>query len=251
MTAILREYPLAATTEIHQFRQTLLRWFARNGRSFPWRHSSARTYVQIVSEVLLQRTQAHRVATVIPEFISKYPSWHCLAKANRFHLRRLIEPLGLWRRRTITLLALAREMNRRHGRFPRAYEEIIELPGIGQYIANAILLFAHRRRFPLIDVNMARVLERNFGPRKLVDIRYDQFLQSLAARVVSKGDPIAVNWAILDLAALLCTSRAPRCSECPLASRCRFGVARLRRDRKGAIPTHQVASIPIDTPSAR
>lgn len=234
MAAISPVSLLPTDAEVHEFRRRLLRWFARNGRSFPWRSTRAGTYVQIVSEVLLQRTQAARVAAFIPAFLSTYPSWRRLAKASRRDLRRLLEPLGLWRRRADSLLALAREMSRRRGRFPKSPEEVGALPGVGQYIGNAILLFAHRQRLPLLDVNMARVLERNFGPRKLVDIRYDPYLQLLSSGVVNENNPVGLNWAILDLAALLCTSRDPRCSQCPLASRCKFGMAKLRHGKNSS-----------------
>ena len=150
-----------------------------------------------------------------PEFVSNYPSWEKLSKAKRNDLRRLV-PLGLWRRRADILVALAKEMVRCRGRFSNTAEKLGLLPGVGQYIANAILLFAHRQRVPLLDVNMARVLERNFGPRKLVDIRYDPYLQSLASRVVANASPRNLNWAILDLAALVCTPRNPKCPQCPL-----------------------------------
>jgi A/G-specific adenine glycosylase len=92
---------------------------------------------------------------------------------------------------------------------------------VGQYVANAVLLFAHGRREPLLDVNVARVLERHFGPRRLADIRYDPYLQALARMVVSSKHPAKVNWALLDLAALICRIRAPLCQECPLSATCR------------------------------
>jgi A/G-specific adenine glycosylase len=114
-------------------------------------------------------------------------------------------------------------MKRRRGRFPAAREELESLPGIGQYIANAILLLCHGQPQPLLDVNMARVLERNFGPRQLVDIRYDPYLQTLANRVISSVDARRLNWAVLDLAAVVCSNGAPRCIECPLAKSCQVG----------------------------
>jgi A/G-specific adenine glycosylase len=142
--------------------------------------------------------------------------------ATERQLQHLLRPLGLWRRKTNVILALSREMSRRHGRFPRSRNEIEELPGIGQYIANAILLFCHAECAPLLDVNMARVLERAFGPRQLADIRYDPYLQNLAMRIVKCDKPAKLNWAILDLAALVCTSKKPNCDLCPVAFQCLY-----------------------------
>lgn len=96
------------------------------------------------------------------------------------------------------------------------------MPGISQYMASAVLLLCHGMPEPLLDVNMARVLERVFGERKLADIRYDSFLQELARSAVAGDDPVPVNWAILDLAATICLQAVPHCYECPLAEMCRF-----------------------------
>lgn len=116
--------------------------------------------------------------------------------------------------------ALAQEMAKRQGRFPRERNEIESLPGIGQYVASAVLLFCHDVPQPLIDVNMARVLERVYKPRRLADIRYDPYLQELARRVVGCDRSKEVNWAILDLAALICVTGQPRCDVCPLSDLC-------------------------------
>ena len=122
---------------------------------------------------------------------------------------------------------LAYEMALRQGRFPLSRVEIESLPGVGQYIANAVMLFCHAASEPLLDVNMARILERYFGPRTLADIRYDPYLQHLSRRVLLGTDALSMNWAILDLAALICTARKPRCDECPLSPGCLYRRAAL------------------------
>jgi len=114
-------------------------------------------------------------------------------------------------------------MTDRNGRFPKDRDAIEALPGIGQYIANAVMLFCHGQSRPLLDVNMARVLERVFGPRKLVDIRHDPYLQELASRVARCKNSAKLNWAILDLGATICLAKNPRCRECPLVSMCLTG----------------------------
>ena len=93
---------------------------------------------------------------------------------------------------------------------------------MGQYVANAILLFRFKEPQPLLDENMARVLERYFGRRKHSDIRRDTYLQTLAKSVVEAGDPVNINWAILDFAALVCARSNPRCCECPIAHSCTY-----------------------------
>ena len=207
---------------IEHFRRVLLEWSAAHGRRFPWRNRSASKYVKIVAEMLLQRTRAETVARFLPEFISHYPSWSQLANAKEEELRDFIRPIGLWRSRAPALIRLATELSRRNGRFPKKRGEIEQLPGVGQYIANSVMLLCHHEPYPLLDANMARVLERNFGCRKLRDIRYDPYLQELARAVVDCTETLALNWAILDFAARVCKTRSPKCSECPLASTCKF-----------------------------
>jgi A/G-specific adenine glycosylase len=208
--------------ELGQVRARLDAWFAVNGRSFPWRKRSATLYEQIVPEVLLQRTRAEAVAAFFPRFKQRYPSWKRLAQATETDLRALLRPLGLWRRRASSLLRLAQIVADNNGRFPMKRSEIESLPAVGQYICNAILLFANRQPEPLLDVNMARVLERCFGPRRLVDIRYDSQLQEVSRLLVSGPRAVEMNWAILDLAAMVCVERLPRCSDCPVRRQCDF-----------------------------
>jgi A/G-specific adenine glycosylase len=121
-------------------------------------------------------------------------------------------------------------MAARRSRFPLSRREIEALPGVGQYIANAILCFCHRKPQPLLDVNMARVVERYFGPRKKADIRYDPYLQELTTHIV-RPDCNRINWAILDFGALVCKSRKPLCSICPLFDNCCFAAKQLSGTR--------------------
>lgn len=212
---------LPSEARIEGFRQRITQWFRAHGRHFPWRNKSATVYQKIIAEILLQRTQAATAARFLPRFLAKYPSWKKLDEESEELLMQYLKPIGLWRQRAAGLKKLAREMEKRGGRFPNQREAIEGLPGIGQYIANAILLFRHGDRQPLLDVNMARLLERYFGPRKLVDIRYDPYLQQLSRKILQKGDPIELNWAILDHAALIC-KKQPRCIQCPLSIECSY-----------------------------
>lgn len=209
-----------------EFRRRLLVWYENNGRNFPWRKKSLSKYKIIISEILLQRTRAETVDSFFNAFIEKYPSWKKLAKAKKSEISEILHPIGLWKRRSSTLKQLAIFMSNRNGRFPRSREEIEAMPGVGQYIANAILLQCHGEAQPLLDVNMARVLERVFGTRKLSDIRYDPYLQGLSLEVVQCKEPKKINWAILDLASSTCLLRNPHCNACPIELIC----LRVRKD---------------------
>ena len=104
---------------------------------------------------------------------------------------------------------------------PHSRNGLEKLPGIGQYIANVILVVLFKKRLPFLDVNMSRVLERFFGPREMADIRYDPFLQALSRKVVNVREALHANWTVLDFAAMICTKKAPKCQLCLLAERCR------------------------------
>ena len=204
------------------FRNKLLRWFETSAREFPWRAVDATPYVQVLTEILVQQTRAENVAATLPSIIRRYPDWQSLASARIVDLERVLRPLGLWRRRARAVKNLSRALSGRGWTWPSEREELESLPAVGQYVASAVRIFVHGQREPLLDTNMARILERYFGPRTLADIRYDPGLQSLARRLVAKEDPRRVNWAVLDFGALVCIARRPRCSICPLRSGCRF-----------------------------
>lgn len=208
------------THKIALFRKALLRWWIHSRREFPWRQARASKYHLIVSEVLLQRTKAENVAAFWPFFAGRFPSWRSLARATTIQIERVLRPIGLSNQRSPRLRALATIMSRRAGQFPMKREEIEKLPGVGQYIASAVLTLCHGTPQPFLDVNMARVLKRFFGPRKLADIRYDPYLQSIGQHVVHHSRGKELNWAILDFAAKVCRAREPDCRNCPISAKC-------------------------------
>lgn len=215
-----RALPPAA--DIAWVRRRLLAWFGKRGRSFPWREEDASIYVQIVTEALLQRTRAETVAAFLPRFLKEFPSWPSLAGAQPRRLQSCLRPIGLWRRRAQSLLSLSQAVVEISDRWPENRSALESMPGVGQYVANAVLLFVHGKPEPLLDTNMARVIERIYGERTMADIRHDPWLQAVSRRLVSCRTPTVVNWAVLDHAALVCTRRSPRCGECPLSPRCRY-----------------------------
>ena len=217
-------YP--GSEEVARFRMDLLSWFDANRRDLYWRADGVSNYVRIVSEVLLQRTQAAVVSNFLPIFVEAFPSWDAIANSSEDKIGELLRPLGLWRRRAVSLLALATEISRRGGAWPRTRAELETIPAVGQYVASAVLIFEHGERAPLLDASMARVLRRYFAilPEK-VDIRYDKLLQATAQIVLEQGDPVALNWAILDFAALQCRKDAAGCDSCAMNGCCkRYGT---------------------------
>lgn len=221
-----RERPVSLSREdkakLTRLRRDVVRWASRHGRQFPWRADEASDYAKIVVEVLLQRTTATAVAHFFDQFVTLYPNWGALAAATESDLEGMLRPLGLWRRRAQSLAGLAAYAASRGGRFPSDPLLHAEIPGVGQYVSNAVLMFQHRRRRPLLDTNMARVIERVVRPRRLADIRHDPYLQQAAGWLANSSRPERVNWAVLDFAALLCKPRQPRCPKCPARDYCSY-----------------------------
>jgi len=206
--------------EIILFRNLLLDWSKNNLRSFPWRKEGVSNYKKVITEIFLQRTKTETISKFIPSFYRQYPSWKKLSLAPEKELRKFVEPVGLVNSRVDVLQKLSSEMVKHNGRIPCHREEIDKLPGVGQYIGNSIELLCCGKSLPLLDVNMARVLERYFGKRKLADIRYDPYLQELAKIVVDCDDPVKVNFAIIDFSHLACTINKPKCGACVLNNKC-------------------------------
>lgn len=200
-----------------------MRWFQANGRDFPWRRPGLDLYTHAVTEVLVQRTRADVVARHLPGFLSEFPNWESLADAPDHALEDALRPIGLHRRRARALRALAAH-RLATDRFPSHRADLERFPGVGQYVASAILLFEYGLPEPLLDSNMARMLERFERPRTNADIRTDPFLQEASRVLVGAADPVIVNWATLDLGALVCKPRVPDCPACPLLEKCNWAA---------------------------
>jgi A/G-specific adenine glycosylase len=222
----MKKIQLLLESDIKFFQDVLLGWFSENRREFPWRKKSATNYELIISEVFLQRTKAETVSKFLAQFFKKYPNWKYLGNASEIELKEFIRPLGLYNQRGTRLYRLAQDLKKRNSRFPKERGQVEEIPMMGQYITNAYELYILCKKVPLLDVNMARLLERFFGERTLSDIRDDPYLQTLAYRVVNVKSSKELNWAILDYASIICKKQNPICTNCSLNSRCQYFASR-------------------------
>ena len=195
--------------------EPLIKWFEENQRPLPWR-TSYDPYQVWISEVMLQQTQVETALPYFERFIRELPSIEALAQADEERVLTLWAGLGYYRRAK-NLIAAAREIAMKHGgKIPADYEALLELPGIGQYMAGAILSIAFNQPYPVVDGNVRRVLSRLYGwteanPKALWDA---------AARAVREGEPRLVNQALMELGAKLCSFRSPRCLLCPIQMSC-------------------------------
>ena len=201
------------------FQVSVLQSASTTRRSFPWRRSERTSYELVVAELLLQQTRAGQAAKIFPTLVHQCPDWLGLAGIPRADLEELLRPLGLQRRRAAALQELARKVLQQG--LPASASELEALPGVGQYMARAIAAQLSNEVVAPIDTNVARVLERVFGPRKLADIRHDPGLQGLALALVPPSGSGDYLIALLDFASAICRPRAPRCHECPVPA-CRY-----------------------------
>jgi A/G-specific adenine glycosylase len=208
--------------KIGNFQISLLRWYEINGRCFPWREGRLTQYQVIIAEALLQRTKAETISKFYVKFIADFPNWNNLSKTKIEELETYLKPIGLYRQRALRLKKLALEMEKRRGKLPTNRSELESIPFMGQYMVNAIELILYSKPLPLLDVNMARLLERYFGERKMADIRFDPYLQELACQVVNHEQSKEISWAILDYSALVCKSQKPLCKSCFFRQKCLY-----------------------------
>ncbi len=200
-------------------RRRVLAWFRTNGRDFPWRETDD-PYRVLIAELLLQRTRADLVERLYDRFLAAYPSPHALAKAEPAETEALLGPLGFLHR-SRRLPALGRALVDRHGGdVPRSKSALLALPGVGEYVANAVLTIAFGRRMPLVDPNVIRLLGRVIGHASTrARPRDDAALWEFVAHLLPRRGAREFSLALVDLGALVCRRR-PRCFECPLRSRC-------------------------------
>lgn len=194
--------------KIRLLRTFLLQWGRRNGRDFLWRHR-ANPYHVLVAEFFLQRTNAEQVARQYNLFVRKYPNFISLEKISEKKVERFLSPLGL-HKRVDMFIRLMKMVNREYkGKLPQDYDLLTKLPGVGDYGASAILLFAFRERRGLVDANTIRVFSSLFKKRiPRNEGKRSSFIKSCADYFSSLGrDPRRANWFLLDYGAHMLNSK--------------------------------------------
>jgi A/G-specific adenine glycosylase len=202
-------------------------WFLANQRELPWRAEGYPAWGILVSEIMLQQTPVARVIPRLEQWLERWPTPASLAAAAPGDAVRAWERLG-YPRRALNLHAAAVAITEHHGGVvPEDVDELLALPGIGHYTARAVAVFAYGRRHPVVDTNVRRVLARaidgvaDAGPPST---RRD--LASMDAQLPT-GDKDAriFNAAVMELGAVICTARAPRCETCPVRDLCAWRTA--------------------------
>ena len=216
-----RALPLPAPPDRRRFRQRLLTWYRVHGRDLPWRKTDDPYHI-LVSEIMLQQTQVDRVLPKYTEWIEKYPSLEALASAPERDVTATWYPLG-YNIRPRRLQTIARESVAKYGgELPSDEATLLSFKGIGAYTAGAIRSFAFRERAAILDTNVARVLFRVFVAKgDPGSYAMKKHLWVLSEAVMPRQRVFDFNQGLMDLGAMICVARHPKCLVCPMARNCR------------------------------
>ncbi|WP_456846226.1 A/G-specific adenine glycosylase [Cellulomonas sp. P5_C6] len=210
-----------------ELREPVLAWFDEHARDLPWRAADRTAYGVLVSEVMLQQTPVVRVEPAWRAWMARWPTPADLAAASTGDVLRAWDRLG-YPRRALRLQECARAVVERHGgEVPADEGALRELPGIGSYTAAAVLAFAYGKRSVVLDTNVRRVLARTVDGVALPAPSQTVGEVRRATAYVPDDDATAARWAAasMELGALVCSARSPRCDACPVRDVCAWYAA--------------------------
>ncbi len=202
--------------------EPVLQWYAENARDLPWREPAATPWSILVSELMLQQTPVVRVLPVWREWMDRWPTPAALAAEPSGEAVRAWGRLG-YPRRALRLHACAVAITELHGgEVPDDHAVLLSLPGVGAYTAAAVASFAFEQRHAVLDTNVRRVLARLKSGVEHPPQTQTRAEVKLAESLLPEEPATAALWAVavMELGALVCTARSPRCADCPVLERC-------------------------------
>ncbi len=208
-------------TDLELLRKQLMKWYRANHRDLPWRRSNTPYHIW-VSEVMLQQTQVKTVLNYYRRFLAKFPNIKRLAAADLQAVLKVWEGMGYYARARNLHRAAKVVVQNHRGRIPAKWDAFHNLPGVGDYIAAAVLSIAFNQPHAVVDGNVKRVLARLHKIHAPVNqtSSYSQFKKA-AAKLLDSRQPGIFNQAMMELGALICKPRNPLCAACPLNHLCR------------------------------
>ena len=212
--------PFADHIALARFQTQLLEWYATYRRQLPWRDITD-PYRIWVSEVILQQTRVEQALDYYKNFLEHFPNIASLASADEEDVLNCWQGLGYYSRARNMHTAAKQVMERFGGEFPRAYEDVLTLKGVGEYTAAAICSIAYGGACAVVDGNVYRFLARYFGEETAIDSSKGQkCFKVLAEEVLNKAESSLHNQAMMEMGALQCTPTSPRCATCPFNGEC-------------------------------
>lgn len=205
----------------------LISWFDEHGRNFPWRETRD-PYHLLCVEVMLQRTRAKIVKKYFEEFSRRFRRPEDFVSAGREESDKIFDAIGLrWRAKYFWEMHV-QLVKKFQGEVPRSFDTLRSLPGVGQYAASAVCVFAYEESRTVLDSNVLRILGRYFGIRFPDHARRSARVRRWASRF-APADPGRCrkwNWALIDFGSLVCTPSSPECSGCPVSASCWYAGSR-------------------------
>jgi A/G-specific adenine glycosylase len=210
----------AEIRDIAGFQDHLIRWYTSNKRSLPWR-STSEPYKIWVSEIMLQQTQVNTVIPYYERFLKTFPDMHSLAGASTGEVLKAWEGLGYYARARNLHRAATIIVSEHDARLPDSFDALRRLPGIGDYIAAAVLSIAFGKPVAVVDGNVKRVIARMHA----LDMPVNQpashnSIRSICAKLLDEARPGTFNQSLMELGALVCTPKNPACPRCPVQRFC-------------------------------
>jgi A/G-specific adenine glycosylase len=203
-----------------QFTQKLFRWYNQYKRNLPWIGSN-NPYEVWLSEVILQQTRVEQGLAYFVKFLKKYPTVAHLARASEDDVLKMWEGLGYYSRARNMHSTAKRIVNEFDSVFPTTFESLIQLKGIGVYTAQAILSYAYKQPYAVVDGNVLRILSRFYGIREPIDSNLGKTtIQQKADALLDTAAPDKFNQAMMDFGSLVCTPQRPDCANCPVQKLC-------------------------------
>ena len=234
------------TSQRHGLRRRLLAWYGRHARPLPWRQTRA-PYPIWVSEVMAQQTQIKTVIPYYHRFMNRFETVGRLAAADDQEVLKLWEGLGYYSRARNLHRAAQVVVDRWNGEIPDDWDRFHSLPGVGDYIASAVLSIAFDRPHAVVDGNVKRVLSR----LKTIDTPVNgsgghREFQAVAQSLLDPSDPAMFNQAMMELGALVCVPRNPKCHACPMGDVCLAHAQGVtdrypRREKRHPVPQYHLA----------
>lgn len=211
---------------MHDLAAPLIAWYRDNARELPWRAPGFGAWGVLVSEFMLQQTPVNRVIPHLEAWLDRWPTPAALAEASPADAVRQWANLG-YPRRALWLHRAAVQIRDRHGgTVPRDVDELLTLSGIGDYTSRAVAVFAYGDRHPVVDTNTRRVLARAIDGRAQPGPPSKRDLAAMTAILPeSAAEAAIVDAAAMELGAIVCTARTPRCGICPVAHACAWRAA--------------------------
>jgi len=214
---------------IKNFQKSLLEWYKTNARPLPWR-STKDPYFIWISEIMLQQTRVDTVIQYFPTFVKKYPTISSLASADIQDILCSWQGMGYYKRAVNIYKTANIIYNDYQGNFPESYQEMLTLPGIGEYTAGAIASISFHQAVPAVDGNIKRVISRIFFLTEDVNVRNtDKKIRAQVNQMIPNHCPGEFNQALMEIGAMICTPRKPTCQSCPVKIHC-LAAAKKQQD---------------------